>query len=296
MKTRTHDTFTTNVQRFLITLTLLIGLSLASVGASAQDVTLDTDADGLIDEQELEIGTDPNNSDSDTDRLSDGFEVREYGTDPLRADSDEDGLGDGDELEVYKTDPLSTDSDGDGFDDATEVDAGSDPADFNSIPRKDTSKDTDGDGLLDDDELQIGTDPNKTDTDVDRLSDGFEVLEYGSDPLRADTDEDGLGDGDELEVYKTDALSADTDGDGVDDATEIDAGTDPRDASSYPSKDAVDPTPAAAAVKPVTSLPNTGVGTLASADADVAPIAILLAGALLTSLLGAFKVMGSRSA
>lgn len=196
MNTRTRDAFTANVQRFLITLTLLLGIAFASVGASAQDVTLDTDADGLIDEQEFEIGTDPNNSDSDTDRLSDGFEVLEFGTDPLRADSDEDGLGDGDELEVYKTDPLT----------------------------------------------------------------------------------------------------ADSDGDGVDDATELDAGTDPRDASSFPGEDEPDPTPTAPAVKPVTSLPNTGAGIVTSDDADVAPIAILLAGALLTSILGAFKLNGSRSA
>ncbi len=92
-------------------------------------VTIDADGDGLADEEELAIGTDPNNADSDTDRLSDGFEVREFGTNPLADDSDEDGLGDGDELEVYGTDPLAVDTDGDGVDDATEIDAGTDPTD-----------------------------------------------------------------------------------------------------------------------------------------------------------------------
>ncbi len=62
------------------------------------------------------------------------------------------------------------------------------------------------------------------------------MREFGTDPLRADSDEDGLGDGDELEVYKTEALAADTDDDGVDDATEIDAGSDPRDPKSFPTK------------------------------------------------------------
>ena len=93
-------------------------------------------------------------------------------------------------------------------------------------------EDADEDGLSDDEEAEIGTDPAVFDTDADRLSDGFEVLEFGTNPLLADSDEDGLGDGDELEVYGTDALSADTDGDGVDDATELDAGTDPTDPTS----------------------------------------------------------------
>ena len=42
--------------------------------------------------------TDPNDSDSDDDGLSDGDEVNAYGTDPNDADSDGDGLSDGDEV------------------------------------------------------------------------------------------------------------------------------------------------------------------------------------------------------
>ncbi|MDP9359499.1 MAG: MSCRAMM family adhesin SdrC [Chloroflexota bacterium] len=103
----------------------------------------DGDKDGLIDEEELQIGTDPNDADSDNDRLSDGFEVREFGTNPLAADSDEDGLGDGDELEVFKTDALDADTDGDGYDDATEIDAGSDPRDPKSLPIRDAQPDED---------------------------------------------------------------------------------------------------------------------------------------------------------
>jgi Cu/Zn superoxide dismutase len=188
-------------------------------------VTVDADSDGLTDEEELARGTDPSDADSDNDRLSDGFEAREFGTNPLAADSDEDGLGDGDELEVYQTDPLRVDTDGDGVDDTTELDAGTDPR----VPDDGTvTLDADQDDLIDEEELELGTDPADADSDNDRLSDGFEAQEFGTNPLAADSDEDGLGDGDELEVYRTDPLRADTDGEGVDDATELDAGTDPR--------------------------------------------------------------------
>jgi Cu/Zn superoxide dismutase len=223
-------------------------------------VTLDSDADGLIDEEELQLGTDPADADSDNDRLSDGFEVREFGTNPLAADSDEDGLGDGDELEVYRTDPLRVDTDGDGVDDATEIDAGSDPTDPNSVPDDGTvTLDADSDGLIDEEELQLGTDPNDADSDNDRLSDGFEVREFGTDPLAADSDDDGLGDGDELEVYRTDPLRADTDADGVDDATEVDAGTDPTDPNSVPGTPTPSPIPTpspTATPRPSTSTPT----------------------------------------
>ena len=90
---------------------------------------VDTDGDGLSDEEEAGFGTDPTLVDTDQDRLSDGSEVLEFGTDPLLSDSDEDGLGDGDELEVFITNPLAIDSDEDGVDDPTEINAGTDPND-----------------------------------------------------------------------------------------------------------------------------------------------------------------------
>ena len=64
----------------------------------------DNDDDGLTNEQETELGTNPRNADSDGDGVSDGDEV-EAGTDPLNADSDGDGSSDGDEVEGG-TDPL----------------------------------------------------------------------------------------------------------------------------------------------------------------------------------------------
>ncbi len=134
-----------------------------------------------------------------------------------------------------------------------------------AVPAAAQDDDPDADGLTTDQEVELGTDPTKSDTDVDRLSDGFEVREFGTDPLRADSDEDGLGDGDELEVYKTDPLATDSDGDGVDDPTELDAGTDPNDDTSFPQAEEPTPTPAK---EPVTALPNTGSGTSAQESGD----------------------------
>lgn len=87
----------------------------------------DSDGDGLTDEEEAILGTDPNDADSDDDGLVDGEEVNTHNTNPLNADTDEDGLSDGDEVDVYLTNPASSDSDGDGIDDGLEVAFGLDP-------------------------------------------------------------------------------------------------------------------------------------------------------------------------
>ena len=57
----------------------------------------DTDGDGISDEDELALGTDPSLADSDGDGLNDDEEVA-LGTDPLVQDSDGDGLTDGAEV------------------------------------------------------------------------------------------------------------------------------------------------------------------------------------------------------
>jgi len=59
----------------------------------------DLDGDGLLNDEETELGTDPRDPDSDRDGLWDGNEVKSYGTDPLNPDSDEDAIDDG--REVY---------------------------------------------------------------------------------------------------------------------------------------------------------------------------------------------------
>lgn len=59
---------------------------------------VDTDKDGLTDEQETALRTDPSLTDTDVDGLSDYDEVRVWGSDPLNADTDGDGFKDGAEV------------------------------------------------------------------------------------------------------------------------------------------------------------------------------------------------------
>ena len=228
------------------------------------DVTLDRDGDGLTDEEEDALGTDPDDADTDADGLSDGDEVNVHSTDPLDSDTDADGLLDGDEVNVHSTDPLDADTDADGLTDGDEVnDHGTDPLDadtdgdgctdgdeVSTHSTDPTIADTDGDGVLDCDEVSGGTDPNNADSDSDGLSDGEErdegtdpnnadsdsdgltdseeVNDEGTDPLDADSDDDGLMDGDEVNDHSTDPLDADTDADGLTDGDEVsDHGTDP---------------------------------------------------------------------
>ncbi|MFH1357609.1 MAG: S8 family serine peptidase, partial [bacterium] len=187
----------------------------------------DADGDGLTDDEEIALGTDPNNPDTDGD-----------------------GLNDGDEINFYNTDPLNSDTDGDGINDNIELDNSLDPND-----PTDANSDNDGDGLTNAQEiLTHNTDPNNSDTDNDGLSDGYEVLTYGTDPLNSDTDgdllndnieqnlntdpndsdtdNDGLNDGEEVYTYATDPNNADSDSDGLGDGAEVGLGTDPNDNDS----------------------------------------------------------------
>jgi hypothetical protein len=69
----------------------------------------DVDADGLTNEQEASLGTDPRDPDTDGDGISDGDEVNFYLTNPLNWDSDGDGQGDAAEL-AAGTDPMDPQS------------------------------------------------------------------------------------------------------------------------------------------------------------------------------------------
>jgi hypothetical protein len=160
----------------------------------------DEDNDNLLNYEEIEQGTDPNNWDTDGDGWSDGDEVHIYHTNPLddndypispsdpearERDSDDDGLPDWIE-DIIGTDKNNPDSDGDGYSDGLEVNIfHTDPKDGNDPkPPSDPearARDTDGDGLPDWLEDIIGTNKDNPDTDGDGKNDKWE-MDNGTDP------------------------------------------------------------------------------------------------------------------
>lgn len=171
----------------------------------------DSDGDGLPDNTEREIGTDPLNQDTDNDGLNDGEEVLRLGTDPLKPDTDSDQLSDGEEVLQHQTNPNIPDTDGDQLNDGQEI------LDHKTNPLR---ADTEDDGLNDGDEIKRGTDPNNPDSDGDELRDGEEVL-IGTNPLSPDTDNDRLSDGIEARSCPS-PTNPDTDGDGIIDGLDLD--------------------------------------------------------------------------
>ena len=117
------------------------------------DLTYDLDNDGLINGEELELGTDPTNPDTDGDGANDS-------TDPFPLDSE-----------------YSADTDQDGLPDEYEIEQG-----LSEERRSDANEDEDGDGLSNIEEFIQGTDVNNEDTDNDGVEDGKEI-ELGSDPV-----------------------------------------------------------------------------------------------------------------
>jgi hypothetical protein len=150
----------------------------------------DTDDDGLFDLQEILLGSDPREQDTDGDMISDGDEFYVFFTNPNVWDSDFDGLGDGEEVYIWHTNPMTDDSDGDMIYDGDEV-------------------------------LIHGSDPMDEDSDNDGLTDYEEIFVYYTDPFDYDTDDDLLSDGEEIEVYDCDPLSWDTDGDSITEPNEF---------------------------------------------------------------------------
>lgn len=76
---------------------------LLTVGCGGEEGPVDSDGDGLTDEEERKLGTDPHSADTDGDGLSDGDEVT-LETDPNAVDTDGDGYSDFDEI-VEDKDP-----------------------------------------------------------------------------------------------------------------------------------------------------------------------------------------------
>ncbi|MBK8254220.1 MAG: hypothetical protein IPK82_16325 [Polyangiaceae bacterium] len=215
-----------------------------TAGNGADDLNMmntDTDGDGLTDDLELFIGTDPNDADTDNDGVIDGQEPNPtIDTDgdglinALDTDSDDDGLFDGTELGLdcsnpdtdmtagtcvadadngaTVTSPIDPDTDDGGVTDGSEdtnkngaIDVGETDPTVGNGADDNANADDDGDGLTNAVELLIGTNPNDADSDDDGALDGAEAN------YNQDTDGDGL----------INALDADSDNDGLFDGLEL---------------------------------------------------------------------------
>ncbi len=168
---------------------------------------LDTDQDGIIDALDSN-----NNNDQDNDGLSDQTEAL-LNTNPTKADTDGDGINDLKEVGNNINSPL--DSDLDGIIDALDTS---------------NDSDTDNDGLTDAQEKKFGSNPNKRDSDNDGIDDKLEIGDDINNPLDTDhdgilnindtdDDNDGLLTRYESQIG-TNPISVDSDGNGINDYKE----------------------------------------------------------------------------
>ncbi|NOX44427.1 MAG: hypothetical protein GXO72_01640, partial [Caldiserica bacterium] len=215
----------------------------------------DSDGDGLTDGEEVGLGTDPADWDTDDDGRNDWHEVTGGGpipTDPFDPDTDDDGLLDS--AEVFgsnPTNPVVADTDGDGLCDGGAgtpyMVSGHPTVTVNPICKscdipgnapcpvmarpgspdgigdhpnpKGLGEDENGNGAWDAGE----TDPNQYDTDGDALADGIEKLGFSTSRQDMIPTEDLFGRPIEVtypECGCLDPLNPDTDGDGLTDGYE----------------------------------------------------------------------------
>ncbi len=150
------------------------------------DVLLvDTDGDGLVDETEIKIGTDPYLPDTDFDGLSDFIEYTASSIadqfDPLvdegyctasdKLDSDSDNLTNCEEF-VKETNPLLVDTDADGVPDHLEVLSGTNPNHAEGV------WDSDSDGRSDLEEVKLHTNVQASDDKSTRRYEYDYTTEY----------------------------------------------------------------------------------------------------------------------
>ncbi|PID34376.1 MAG: hypothetical protein CR976_00585, partial [Thiotrichales bacterium] len=218
------------------------------ITVNVQDVIEDADGDGLPDDYEVAIGTDPNNPDTDGDGLNDKFEVGSNLDNPVNTDGDGkinvlDPDDDGDSIPTHSENyngglPTDDDTDRDGTPDYLDADDDNDGLltrleNYNGgLPTNDDTdrdgtpdyldSDDDGDGLLTKNET---SDPNDDGSPADAVdTDGDGVVDYlDTDNLHAptgDNDNDGLTNAEE-EALGSDPNNPDTDGDGLNDKFEV---------------------------------------------------------------------------
>ncbi len=160
----------------------------------------DADDDGLTNAEEVRVGTDPNNPDSDYDWILDGDEVSDGAggnqdgdqfIDALDSDSDGDGRLDADEAGDLLLETPPVDSDGDGMPDYLDLDSDDDGIADRTDPCptvKDNGNDLDRDGI---------GDACDSDRDGDGVGEDGQVPDNCpsvANPQQRDTDLDGIGD------------------------------------------------------------------------------------------------------
>lgn len=213
-----------------------------TVGHGDDDARVsDRDGDGLSDELEETLHSDPDDADTDNDGALDGQEPNPSADSDgdllinvLDVDSDNDALFDGTELGfgcasaatdatlghciadvdggLTVTSPVLRDTDGGGASD------GSEDVNRNGVVDGSETNPVSGQGA---------DDSGVVDTDSDGLSDALETA-LGTDPMDADSDDDGLRDGDEANPSDDhdgdgdiNARDTDSDDDGLFDGTEL---------------------------------------------------------------------------
>jgi hypothetical protein len=125
-----YDINLSNISGFQPHTELMVDVSTDQKSFSVTLQTDDLDGDGLSAAEELALGSDPNNIDSDGDGLIDGFDgLIAIALVPGGVDFNGDGFADGERDAGILTDPTDGDSDNDGLSDGEEVFYGSDPND-----------------------------------------------------------------------------------------------------------------------------------------------------------------------
>ncbi|WP_299978504.1 pentapeptide repeat-containing protein [uncultured Pseudoteredinibacter sp.] len=233
----------------------------------------DSDGDGLTLAEEYAAGTNPTETDTDGDGLSDQYEL-EYQNLPDRlntfvqaklqlgnfndflnpvsgeaistaglhyeaaADYDNDGLNNLAEAQ-NGANPYHHDSDDDGMDDVFELASASQASCVSLSYRlrlndaSDANADPDGDKLSNQLESELGSDICNPDSDGDGINDGFEHKSNTSLISAAERPVDSDGNGVPDDIENL----VDSDGDGFSDGDEKANGTDPDDAASKPAND-----------------------------------------------------------
>jgi hypothetical protein len=90
----------------LLSCLLALVCALVATACSVQIGDDDDDGDGLFDSEELDFGTDPDDPDTDDDRVWDGEEVFTFLTNPRDSDTDNDGMDDRADPRPRTSDPL----------------------------------------------------------------------------------------------------------------------------------------------------------------------------------------------